>query len=864
MNAAHSIGDWRSQALWWSLAIAAGAVASISAIKLASFDFPKLGIVAVAVSVALLLAQFRLRIPKTESTFYPKTVFSFWGIALLGVWGGALLALVSSSVDARGAHNFQTRVQSVARDVVASFASAIAFYYSLSLFPVQQNTLVAGKFLIPNEVIFAAIVMAAVHFAAATLIDLLALAIRDEPLNRGALARVAVAPSIGHLVSLAVALVLFLTFNNFGIEFGLVLLPLAIAANAAHRIHVSRLEQKTREITEASRLHFATVEALATAIDARDQVGAGHVRRTQIYAVGLGRLMDLPETDIDALRTGALLHDIGKLAVPDHILNKPGRLTQAEMDKTKIHSSVGASMLEKVGFKTPVVPTVKYHHEHWDGNGYPEGLRGTQIPLTARILSVSDAFDTLRGARPYRPAVSREDACGFLRAGAGSQFDPKLVDLLLRNLKPLEDEIAGEGLMYETETSARAMESPSPSFVEQIKRANHEVFTLYSLARDFSGAATLDETMALFTDKIGEFVPYDACAVYISEEAGDFASAMHVDGPKGLFLFGKRVKIGEGATGYAIKKNKRVENVDPALDLSITEADGPCDFKTMISRPLVADDKVIGAISLYTSRLPQYQDEHLRLLDTVSPIAADAIGKLLQHQATAAHAMTDPITGLPNARSLQAEFEKEVKRSARNDSTFQLLMLDLDGFKAVNDTFGHKVGDKLLTAIGGVIRAQLRDYDFLARYAGDEFVALIPGGDADGVGELCQRIQAAVTEFGLAVTEDDAARVGVSIGSASYPAQGESFDQLIIFADKAMYGDKAARKQQKTTTVPAAIDLKQLLEAEATAAEFVPDRELADIYRSGANDLGRPEHASGEILVVELDESHVIATTSVN
>ena len=112
-------------------------------------------------------------------------------------------------------------------------------------------------------------------------------------------------------------------------------------------MHVHRLGQKTREISDASRIHLATVEALATAIDAREQVGAGHVRRTQIYAVGMGRLLALPEPEIDALRAGALLHDIGKLAIPDHILNKPGELTAGEMEKTKIHASVGASILEK-------------------------------------------------------------------------------------------------------------------------------------------------------------------------------------------------------------------------------------------------------------------------------------------------------------------------------------------------------------------------------------------------------------------------------------------------------------------------------------------------------------------------------------
>src|SRR5258706_3530815 len=197
------------------------------------------------------------------------------------------------------------------------------------------------------------------------------------------------------LVSLLAGVsVVGLLFDQFGWAVCFVLGPHAAIAILACWLHVRRLAQKTKESTEASRVHLATVEALATAIDARDQVGFGHVRRTQIYAVGIGELLALPESDINALRTGALLHDIGKLAVPDNILNKSGNLTPAELEKTKIHSQVGALILGKVIFGYPVIPTIKYHHECWDGSGYPDGLKASEIPLTARILAVADVFDT--------------------------------------------------------------------------------------------------------------------------------------------------------------------------------------------------------------------------------------------------------------------------------------------------------------------------------------------------------------------------------------------------------------------------------------------------------------------------------------
>ena len=281
----------------------------------------------------------------------------------------------------------------------------------------------------------------------------------------------------------------------------------------------------------------------------------------------------------------------------------------------------------------------------------------------------------------------------------------------------------------------------------------------------------------------------------------------------------------------------------------------------MISRPLIAEDRVIGAVSLYSRSLDQYQDEHARLLETVSKIAGDAIAKSLLHAQAATHALTDPITSLPNARALKLEFDKEVKRATRSDSSFQILMLDLDGFKAVNDNYGHKVGDQMLTALGGVIRNELRDYDFLARYAGDEFVALIPDTDSANVGELRKRIQVAVEGFGIEVGSETA-KVGVSIGSAAYPNGGESFDHLIISADKAMYSEKASRKAARHATGPTGVtDVEALLNPTPTAEEYVPSRS-ADAEEEGSF-TDRP-HLSGEMLVVELDESHVITTNSVN
>src|SRR6185295_9294169 len=207
-----------------------------------------------------------------------------------------------------------------------------------------------------------------------------------------------------------------------------------------------RLNLKTSESEELSRIHFATAEALATAIDAKDQTTHCHVRRVQIYAAGLGEVLGLSKIEIAALKAGALLHDIGKLAVPAHIINKPGRLTQAEFEKMKVHTTVGAQILSRVDFPYPVTPIVRHHHEQWDGHGYPDGLKGEQIPITARIISVVDCFDSVREDRPFRRGMTRDEALAFLMRGSGNHFDPNIVSLFIQHLPRFEAQIAAAGL----------------------------------------------------------------------------------------------------------------------------------------------------------------------------------------------------------------------------------------------------------------------------------------------------------------------------------------------------------------------------------------------------------------------------------
>lgn len=836
------------------LVSAASLVMAYSFVLTLNSPLQQILILVISSFVASLVCSFEFELPKTKGKFQPKILFAFWGIMWLGIPGGIILGTVAAVAgNFNKLENSREFMAGVSRDIISVFAGALAFISVHSLVQQYQMTN-STAFMIPNEIIWATAAMAATHYLVSAIINFasgyflnFAIKLRNKGLLNGPKAVI-------YACVAAMTLIMFTVFGHFGIDLGLVLIPIAIAGRAGYQIHKRSLAQKTKELTEASRMHLATVEALATAIDARDQIGMGHVRRTQIYAVGLGNIMGLGDEDILALRTGALLHDIGKLAVPDHILNKPGSLTPAEMEKMKTHSLVGASILEKVSFPYAVVPTVKYHHESWDGAGYPEGLKGKNIPLTARILAVADAYDTLRGERPYRGAVPREQARSFIELRSGIQFDPRVVDCFLRNLDIFEKEIEAQGLGYDSVDEKPGkryfidQEGVTPNFVEQIKQANREVFTLYSLARDFSSSLDVQNTVTRLTSRIAEFVPYDTCIVYLMDANDTTATAVFVEGKNKEQLTGNRVTIGAGATGYALQKRRAVENVNPVLDFAFSQLEVTGEYISMISLPLVVKDKLVGAVSLYSCTMTNYQDEHVRLLETISRIGADGLYTALKHAEAESNALTDPMTGLPNSRSLMSQFDKERTRAERSGESFQMLVMDLDGFKSVNDSFGHKVGDAMLKAIGSVIHNELREYDFLARYGGDEFVALIPDTNSTEVRRLCQRIKKAVNNFSLQITDTSGARVGVSLGAAGFGTDGLTFDEMIEAADKKMY--KAKRLGSSVTNDEPLQDDEINMN---NSGSFIRDNELM---------VSTEEETTN--VHVDLDEKHIVSSNAIN
>ncbi len=337
----------------------------VAALDILSLSARQLAVFLVALIFSLLVNQHEFSVPQTKIKFTAKELTVFWVIIWLGIPSGILLAAIVSLAGYKRAPKNKTQWLFVVNvSVISALAAGNIFYLTLKYFAGFTDSTAADKPITIGWFAVALILMALTNYVLSSLLSSIFFRLEedftsDESSISEILRENFTWSPFTQLVGAVAVFALHFIFLKFGLYFGLVLLPLAIIGHLANKIYVAKLTEKTKELTEASRIHLATVEALATAIDARDQVGIGHVRRTQIYAVGIGQHLGLSDSELNALNTGALLHDIGKLAVPDHILNKPGRLTPAEMEKIKIHSSVGASILEKVNFAYPVVPTVK-------------------------------------------------------------------------------------------------------------------------------------------------------------------------------------------------------------------------------------------------------------------------------------------------------------------------------------------------------------------------------------------------------------------------------------------------------------------------------------------------------------------------
>jgi putative nucleotidyltransferase with HDIG domain len=358
----------------------------------------------------------------------------------------------------------------------------------------------------------------------------------------------------------------------------LLVTPFVYLVIRANRSLAARLDHERRHAQQMSELHLATIEALALAIDAKDQTAHNHIGRVQIYATGLARALNMSETDIQAVKTAALLHDIGKLAVPEHILAKPGPLTPEEFQKVRIHPQVGADIIAAVPFPYPVAPLVLSHHERWDGRGYPAGLKGEAIPLGARVLCLVDYFDALTSDRPYHKPMSIEAALALIEQEAGKALDPVAVKKFVEVLPEIRGEVEQADLARPrvsipggASEGAPMLGSPRavtirPSVFDDIAVAHREIYALYEIAQTMGTSLGVSDSMAHISSKLSGLVPFSACALFLYSEVNDTLYCRFASGTDSELIQQLALKNGQGLTGWVARNRRPLINARPSAD----------------------------------------------------------------------------------------------------------------------------------------------------------------------------------------------------------------------------------------------------------------------------------------------------------
>jgi diguanylate cyclase (GGDEF)-like protein/putative nucleotidyltransferase with HDIG domain len=621
--------------------------------------------------------------------------------------------------------------------------------------------------------------------------------------------------------------------NHFvGWQNSLLIVPVMYGIYRSFHLYLDRLEEQKKRVDIEARqvevekqhveqvcsLHMRTIEGLALAIDAKDHTTHKHLHRVRMYTAEIAKELGLSELETDALNAAALLHDIGKLAVPDHIINKPGRLTPEEFEKMKIHPLVGADILERVAFPYPVASIVRAHHEKWNGLGYPDGLKGEEIPIGARILAAVDCLDAVASDRQYRKALPLDEAMKLVIDEAGKSYDPRVVEVLARRYRELEAaavsslktaEIDQHSFSYNVERGEKPgagfeinhanRAHGQADFLSSIASARQEAHTLFELSQDLGNSLSLDETLSLVAMRLRKLVPYDSIVVFLKQR--ETLVPEFVSGDYFKFLSSLEIPVGAGLCGWVAQNSKPIVNGNPEVDPGFMhELIAATRLRSAMAVPLEGVTGLVGVLTLYRDEPDAFTSDHLRVLQVITSKVALFIENALKYRQAENSATNDYLTGMPNARALSIHLDQELARCKREHASVAVMVCDLDGFKAINDRYGHLAGDKVLRIFCSLMQEVCRKYDYVARMGGDEFVIVAPNMSPGSVSEKAILLSALAQEAGREVCGRDL--LSLSLGAAFYPQDGQDAEQLLAEADRKMYMAKKLHYDLREKTAP--------------------------------------------------------------
>jgi diguanylate cyclase (GGDEF)-like protein/putative nucleotidyltransferase with HDIG domain len=757
--------------------------------------------------IAVLASSLKIQLPGIDGTMSVNFLFILLSVLELNLPETLVIGCTATLAQCL----LGTRQKLVPIKIVFNVFSMMANAISISYFAYRGFQGVLGTGTLPLLVVTALVFFVANTVPVAAIISLT----EDKPAHK-VWAECHFWSFPFYMAGAAVVFAVGVVSQHVGWQTSLLVLPLIYWVYRSYHLYLGKLavEKKQVEIEkhhaeEVASLHLRTIESLALAIEAKDHTSHRHLQRLRVFAVEIAKDLGFREEEIEALRAAALLHDIGKLAIPEHIINKPGHLTPEEFEKMKIHTLVGAEILQRVAFPYPVAPIVRSHHERWDGAGYPDGLKEEQIPGGARVLAAVDCLDALASHRQYRNAMSLDAAMEKVASMSGSAFDPRIVEVLKRRYRELDRMSQSDPLTVEepnpsTEVGVDAGAEPAPGFeqsapvsdsdfLSSIASARQEAQTMFELSQDLGNSLRLGETLSVLSMRLRKMIPYDSMAVFLLKD-GRLLPEL-VSGDNFRLLSSLDIGMGEGLCGWVAENRKPIINGNPEDEAGyVTDPAKFTNLRSILAVPLEGLNGVVGVLAMYCADHDAFSADHLRVLLAVSSKIALSVENALKYQQAEDSATTDYLTGLPNARSLFIHLSRELARCRRTATTLAVMVCDLDNFKQINDLFGHLEGDNLLKDFAGHLRETCRGYDYVARMGGDEFVLVAPGLSLEASSEKASRLHQLATEVGRKIAGRDL--VGLSVGTAFCPEDGFDVERLLAEADRRMYSMKKAHHSE--------------------------------------------------------------------
>jgi putative nucleotidyltransferase with HDIG domain len=590
-------------------------------------------------ALTLLTGSFTVRIPKINARLSVSDTFVFASVLLFGPAAGTITVLIDALIiSLRLAKSYREPFRVIFNLSLAALSTWVAaqlFFLVAGIPPysVQQTPL--------GQILFPLFLFTLTYFVLNTWLVTIALALEQGkpayPIWRDNFFWLAVNYFGGASVAgLLVTYTREVDLTTLGI-----IVPLLLISYLTFKTSMGRIEDANRHLLEVNKLYLSTIETLAMAIDAKDQITHGHIRRVQRFAVGLARVVGVQDdTQIKAIEAAALLHDMGKLAIPEFILNKPGRLSANEFEVMKQHANIGADILGSIHFPYPVVPIVRHHHECWDGTGYPDKLKGVAIPLGARILSVVDCFDALTSDRPYRPRLSVEDAIAILVQRRGTMYDPLIVDRFVEAQAQLAELAEGDDAEKQAiDTIATKLkitsDQPAAIAVEANERTPLKALTLLKSIKPSPQGVSTEDLGLIVSKHLGRLANFSAVALYGVSENGQSIKCRYADKPLAELIDAQEIPIGERLSGWVAAHRTAIWNSDATLDLSI-ELTQKTNIALGSSVPLIDEDVLVGTLTVYAAAGDEINVEQRLLIQSVAPMLATALSASTAHDEIAA------------------------------------------------------------------------------------------------------------------------------------------------------------------------------------------------------------------------------------